>query len=342
MKPFDYAAPVNLDHSLRALARGRGTRALAGGTDLLALMKARVASPDVLLNVKQLRDLSRDIALDERGASLGALVTLADIELDPAIAQAFPALAQAAASAATPQLRNMATLGGTLLQRPRCWYFRSERFECWLKGGTECHARHGENQFHAVFDTGCCRAVHPSDVACALSALKAEIELRGSHGPRRLAIGEFFDPPREGRRVETVLRDDELVVAVHVPRPAPGSRSIYLKAMDRAAWAFALVSVAACLRMDEDRVAELELVLGGVATVPWPVGEALRHLVGKPLAARAIAEAARGALAGAEPLRMNAYKLPLAQALIRRALHSLAGSASEAVSLAPELHRGPP
>jgi xanthine dehydrogenase YagS FAD-binding subunit len=326
MKAFDYVAPGSIESSVRALraAPADSARLLAGGTDLLPLMKAHVAAPRLLVSLKRVADLPRDIALERGGLVIGALATLAQIEQHPGIASRFAVLAQAAASAATPQLRNMATIGGTLLQRPRCWYFRDERFHCWLKGGDRCHAREGENALHALFETGPCRAVHPSDVACALSVLDAEIEVRSARSSHTVPIGEFLVPPTESRRTETTLAADEVVAAIRVPRTASDVRSVYLKAMDRAAWAFATVSVAAAARVRQGRFEDVRVVLGGVASVPWPVHAAVQSLHGEAPDAQAIMQAARAALEGAEPLRMNGYKVPLAEALVRRALHALA------------------
>lgn len=327
MKAFAYETPTSVEEGLALLA-GAGTglaRPLAGGTDLLPLMKSRIAAPTVLVNVKRIADLPRDIAIKEDGAHLGALATLSDLERHADLIRIYPALSEAAAAAASPQLRNMATLGGTLLQRPRCWYYRNPRFQCWLKGGRECTARLGQSQFHAVFDTGECRAVHPSDVACALSVLGARIELRGARGTRVVAIGDFFAPPTDSRRTESVIGDDELVLAVHIPPPAPGDRSTFLKAMDRAVWAFATVSVAARMTIVDGRIKSLDVAVGGVATVPWPINNKLRALVGHPPNADAFARVVRDCLEEATPLRMNAYKLPLARALVHRALRMLAG-----------------
>ena len=326
MKPFDYVAPGSVDSSVHALrgSSADAARLLAGGTDLLPLMKARIAAPRLLVSLKRATDLPRSIEADDRGLRIGALATLAEIEQHAGIVHDWPVLAQAAASAATPQLRNMATVGGTLLQRPRCWYFRNERFHCWLKGGAECTARAGENAFHALFETGPCRAVHPSDVACALVALDAQVEVRAAKGTRSIALGAFFAPPTDERRRETMLGAHEVVLAVRVPRPARGTHSVYLKAMDRAAWAFATVSVAAVLRSNTNGlIDEIAVVLGGVAAVPWRV-DAAQALKGVRADDAAIGAVAREALAGADPLRMNAYKVPLAEALIRRALTMLA------------------
>jgi xanthine dehydrogenase YagS FAD-binding subunit len=326
MKPFVYTAPTSIEEGVATLASVEPGRArpLAGGTDLLPLMKSRIDAPEVLLNVKRMADLPRDIAVDGNGARLGALATLADLELHPDLLRVWPVLSQAAATAASPQLRNMATLGGTLLQRPRCWYYRNPRFQCWLKGGEECTARLGQNEMHAVFETGECRAVHPSDVACALSVLDARVELCGAKGFRKLTISDFFAAPTESRRTLTIIGDDELVVAVHLPAAAQETRSVFLKAMDRAVWAFATVSVAAHMQIVEGRIRTLDVALGGVAAVPWLISEKLEALLGIKPNENAIAAVVRNCLDGATPLRMNAYKLPLARALVHRAVTTLA------------------
>ncbi len=246
--------------------------------------------------------------------TLGALTTLSEIEKSELLQARFPALAEAAALAATPQLRNMATIGGNLLQRPRCWYFRSPLFHCWLKGGDECPARDGENQLHAIFDVSPCVAVHPSDPAPALLAYGAEVRLRGPQGERTLPLADFYAPPEEERRQETVLGDDELLLSLHLPAQPEGTRSIYLKAMERKVWAFALVSVAAVVQVGEGRIERASLVLGGVAPIPWRLREAERLLIGERASDELFARAADIALAEAEPLAHNAYKVAARQA----------------------------
>ena len=324
MRAFDFARPETIAEAVamldgRAAGGTNGSAPLAGGTDLLTLMKADLYAPDRLVDIKRLSELDNRIEEDEGGLTIGALVSLAQLEEDPRVASLYPALAQASSLAATPQLRHMATIGGNLLQRPRCWYFRNPRVHCWLKGGDECQARPGENQRHALFDVSPCVAVHPSDPATALLALDASVRLRGASGERELPIADFFAPPTPERRTETVVRGDELIVSVHLPA-APGMRSTYLKAMDRKVWAFALVAVAAAARVEAGRIAEAHLALGGVAPVPWRAEAAERLLTGSPLSDDLIARAADLALEGAQPLAHNAYKVPLAKALVRRAL----------------------
>ena len=325
MRSFEYTSAASLAEAFDLLGRGQAgaVRPLAGGTDLLTLMKADLAAPTQLVDIKRLSDLPRGIAETDAGVAIGALTSLSVIESDPTLLARYSALSEAAAVAATPQLRNMATLGGNLLQRPRCWYFRNALFDCWLKGGSECQAREGENERHALFDTSPCVAVQPSDPAAALVALDAAVRLRGPRGERTVALADFFAAPSTERRTENVLAADELILAVTIPTPAAGTRSTYLKAMDRKAWSFALVGVAAAIRVERGQIAAARLVLSGVANVPWRVEAAERALRGAAPDEATFARAAAAALADAAPLAHNAYKVPLAQALIRRALGEL-------------------
>ena len=329
MRTFEYARASTVDEA-PGLVKGEhtlqdGSRFLAGGTDLLTLMKADVVRPSLLVDIKRAEGLPRGIEDGANGLTLGALVTLGEIERHPAIAERYRALFEAVSLAATPQLRNMATIGGNLLQRPRCWYYRSSLFHCWLKGGSECQARDGENQHHALFGESPCVATHPSDPAAALMALGATVRLRGRSGERTLAVEELFAEPTEERRTETVIRPDELLLDVSLPAPVGGARSTYLKAMDRKVWAFALVGVAATLRLDGRRVAEARIVLSGVAPIPWRARAAEQELHGRDVTPELLACAAERALEGARPLEHNGYKVPLARNLVRRALTDLAG-----------------
>jgi xanthine dehydrogenase YagS FAD-binding subunit len=328
VRTFDYARPESLVDAV-ALLDGRETEdgqhaaVLAGGTDLLTLMKSDLTAPERLVDIKRLADLDNRIEEHDGALSIGALTTLAQLEEDPRVKSLRPALAEAAALAATPQLRHMATIGGNLLQRPRCWYFRNPRAHCWLKGGDTCPAREGENQRHALFDVSPCVAVHPSDPATALLALDASVRLRGASGERDVPLAEFFAPPTDERRSETVIGGDELIVSVQVPALAPGTRGTYVKAMDRKIWAFALVGVAAIMRVEERIIVEARIALGGVAPVPWRAESAERLLTGAEASAQIVARAADAALEGAQSLSHNGYKIPLAKALVRDALGAL-------------------
>ena len=321
MRPFDYTRSRSVDETLTLI--DPLTRPLAGGTDLLTLMKEDLAAPERLVDIKR-AGLSKGIEETGDGLLLGALTTLTEIEMSPLLKARYALLSEAASLAATPQLRNRATLGGNLLQRPRCWYFRNEHVSCWLKGGDTCPAKEGRNEHHALFGEGPCVAVHPSDLASCLLTLDAEVRLRGAGGEHTLSLTDFYKLPEAGRRQETVTKDDELVLSRHVPALHEGARSTYLKAMDRKVWAFALVGVAAVLHVEEGVVKEARVVLSGVVPVPWRSEAAEGELVGEEANEATFARAAAAAVAGATPLGHNAYKMPLAGNLIRRALQTLA------------------
>jgi xanthine dehydrogenase YagS FAD-binding subunit len=328
VRTFDYARAATLDDALALVGRDGSAALLAGGTDLVPLMKLDVEAPARLVDIKRVGELAAGIHEDGDALTLGALTPLTDLESDALIRERYTALAQATALAASPQVRNMATLGGNLLQRPRCWYFRNPHVQCWLKDGERCPARDGENQQHALFASGPCVAVHPSDPASALLALDAEVVLRSGRGTRRLPLAELFAEPTDARRTETVLGSDELVMSVSLPRPAPGTRSVYLKAMDRKVWSFALVGVAAVLRTQGRLIVDARLVLTGVAPIPWRARTAEQALLGAEAAPETFERAAELALADAQPLSHNGYKVRLARAMIRRALGELYERAS--------------
>ena len=325
MRTFDYVRPTTIDEAFTLLqAEGdHQTEALAGGTDLLTLMKSEIATPTKLIDLKRLNVLPRGVQEKEAGVTLGTLTTLAEIEKSTLLQERYPLLPQAAGLAATPQLRNMATIGGNLLQRPRCWYFRNNLIPCWLKGGDGCPAKEGENQFHALFGDSPCVAVHPSDLASALLALDATVRTQSSTGEATLPLADFFALPTDARRQETVLTDDELILAIDLPAQLAGTHSIYLKAMDRKVWSFALVGVAVVVQMNGQTVDDLRIVLSGVAPIPWRVHGAEDLLRGKAVSHDLIDQAAEAAVADAQPLPHNDYKIPLARQLVRRALHEV-------------------
>jgi xanthine dehydrogenase YagS FAD-binding subunit len=327
MRTFDYVRPKSIDEALTLLqAEGDNhTEALAGGTDLLTLMKSEIATPTRLIDLKRLDALPDEITEAAGGVTLGALTTLADIEKSTLLQERYPLLSAAAGLAATPQLRNMATIGGNLLQRPRCWYFRNNLIPCWLKGGEDCPAQEGENQFHALFGDSPCVAVHPSDLASALLALDATVRTQSANGEATLPLADFYTLPTDARRQETVLTDDELILAIDLPAQRAGTRSTYLKAMDRKVWSFALVGVAVVVQMNGQTVDDLRIVLSGVAPIPWRVGAAEALLRGQRVSNGLIDQAAEAAVADAQPLQHNGYKVPLARQLVRRALHAVTG-----------------
>jgi len=323
MRSFDYVRPATIDEALSLLhgEGGKQSEALAGGTDLLPLMKGEITAPIRLVDLKRLEALPAGISEEAGEVTLGALTTLAEIEKSPMLRERYPLLGEAAALSATPQLRNMATIGGNLLQRPRCWYFRNHLISCWRKGGEECPAQAGENQFHALFGEGPCIAVHPSDLASALVALDATVRVQRPNGATTFPLADFFALPTDERRQETVLGDEALILSIALPAQRAETRSTYLKAMDRKVWSFALVGVAVVAQMDGERVDELRIVLSGVAPIPWRVEAAEAVLRGQTASAALIDRAAAVAIEDATPWQNNGYKVPLTKQLVRRALH---------------------
>ena len=319
MRPFAYSRPASVDEALALL--DEDARLLAGGTDLLTLMKHDLATPGHLIDIKRLPDLDAEITERDGAIRIGALATLTQLETHPLIERHLPALAEAAALAATPQLRNMATLGGNVLQRPRCWYFRSEHVHCWLQGGDECYAREGDNRYHALFGGSPCVAAHPSDLATVLVAYGATIHYRREDAVETVASADFFREPTEARRLEHALPPRAVITGITVPVPRAGVRSRYVKAMDRKVWAFALAGAAVVLDVDDaGMVRDARVVLSGVATVPWRVPTAEQVLIGSEATDERFGQAAQAAVAGARPLAHNGYKVPLVRSLVHRAL----------------------
>jgi xanthine dehydrogenase YagS FAD-binding subunit len=319
-----------VDEAVQWLARyGERAAPLAGGTDLLGLMKdgiggPRMPMPEVLVNVKTIAELSRLDAGASGDLGIGAAVTLADLERDPLVTERYPALAQAAASVATSQIRSVGTVGGNLCQRPWCWYFRHPQFECFKRGGRQCFAIPGNNRtYFGVLGRGICVMAHPSDLAPALVALDARVTIAGPTGVREVDIERFFEGPRSVK--ETVLLPGEIVTRVDVPRPAPTTRTIFLKHRIRGSWDFALVSVAAAVTAGARGCADARIVLGGVAPYPFRAVAAEAELRGRRLGADMIDAATDAVLVAARPLSMNGYKLDVTRALLRRALTGLAG-----------------
>jgi xanthine dehydrogenase YagS FAD-binding subunit len=280
MRSFEHVNASDIQTAI-ALLREPHTEAIAGGTDLLGELKARLRSPKRLVNIKTLSELHEISYSPQAGLRIGALVTLAQIEQHPAIRERFSLLAQAASSAATPQLRNMGTVGGNLCQKPRCWYYRNKLFHCWLKGGDTCFAEDGENKYHAILGADRCHAVHPSDLAPALMALDATIRVVGPDLDGEISLAELYTKPTESHRQMTILGPGELITEIRVPTPKGDSRGVYLKAMERQSWSFALVSVAAHLRREGDHIADARIVLGGVAAIPWRAKDSEKILMGR-------------------------------------------------------------
>ena len=323
MRPFRLVDAESPEHAISLLeAESSLARPLAGGTDLLGEIKEGVVAPGMLVNLASVESLY-GIAHTGDGLSIGAMTTLSELENDESIARDYPALAQAVGSVATPQIRNMGTVGGNLCQRPRCWYYRSAKFDCRKKGGETCFAVDGNSKYHAILGGVDCYIVHPSDLAPALVALGASASIAGPQGIKTLPMEEFFVGPEHNIEVETALKPGELLTSVFVPRPSPDERSIYLNARERQTQEFALASVAASIRVSAGVIERASLVLGGVAPTPWRAThseEALRGMSVVGVDADAVGQLA---VRGAQPLRDNHFKVRLAASLVSRAIGSL-------------------
>ena len=325
MKAFAYVNAASQQDALAALSTAtRGKRLpLAGGMDLIGLMKDYIVAPDVLVNVKK---LPAGIAVPAQGLTvIGAAATLTDVAEHAALAKAYPALTDAAQSVGTPQIRNLGTVGGNLLQRPRCWYFRNEEFHCLKKGGARCFAVEGENQYHAIFGDGPCHIVHPSSLAMPLIAYGARIKVAGPQGEREIEADKFFLMPDRNMFGETVLEPTELVTEVVIPTSRNVSAATYeVKFKQSHDWPIVTASVA--LRMSGGVVESARVVLGAVAPIPWRSLPAEQMLKGKRIDEAVAWQAAEAALADARPMSGNGYKVQVAKTALRRAIMKATGA----------------
>lgn len=319
MHEFTYQRPTTNEAALAALAAPHSV-ALGGGTDLLVTMKEQLVRPAQLVDLRRLPNARDVVVRDDGSVRLGHAVRIADLASHPVIRERFAALAQAAHSVATPALRNMGTIAGNLCQRPRCWYFRSG-IACLKSGGTGCPAVEGENQYHAILDAGPCHAVQPSDPAVALLALEATVEIVAGGGARRsVSLAEFHANAARDPLGETALAPGEMIEAVEIPARSAGGTQRYAKLMQRGAWDFALVSLAAIKRTD----GEVRLVLGGVAPRPYRVNQSVEEDVASgALDDESVDALAERALYDAKPLGKNGYKVRLAATLLKDAMREL-------------------
>lgn len=328
MKAFTNVTATSVPDAVAALRRarqsGQTTAVAGGGSDLLGQMKERLITPDVVVRLSAMKDMAQ-VRGGRNGVTIGGQITLKTLSEHADIRRGYSALAQAAASVATPQIRNVGTLAGNVNQRPWCWYYRNG-FKCFKNGGNTCFSAAGENHFHAIFGGGPSFIVHPSDAAVALVAHDAKFRVAGPSGERTLAASDYFTLPTVKPSRENALADDEILVSVELPAVNPRQRSVYRKVMDREAWTHAVVSVAAVLDMDGRTCRGARLVLGGVAPIPWRVPEAEKALVGRDITPAVIQEASAAAVAGARPLAHNAYKIPLTEATVGDAIREVVGT----------------
>jgi xanthine dehydrogenase YagS FAD-binding subunit len=318
VKAFAYVNATSEKEAVAALSPERGkVLPLAGGMDILGLMKDYIAQPDTLVNVK---NLPSTIAVPAQGLTMiGAAARVADVAAHDALAKAYPALTYAAGEVGTPQIRNMGTVGGNIMQRPRCWYFRNEEFHCLKKSGARCFAVDGENQFHAIFGDAPCHIVHPSSLAVPVIAYGGRFRVVGPQGEREIEADKFFVMPDRNMYGETVLEPNELVTHVILPsQPNVKSAHYEVKFKQSHDWPVTMASVA--LTMSGTTVQSARVVLGAVAPVPWRSTAAEAVLKGKAVTDQVAAEAADAAVKNAVPMSQNAYKVQLARTTLIRTI----------------------
>lgn len=321
MKQFNYSRATDAQTAVQAVAASRETKFLAGGTNLIDLMKEGVENPSALVDITRLN--LKQIKTSNGGVSIGALAKNTDTANHPLIRQNYPLLSQAILAGASAQIRNMATNGGNLLQRTRCPYFYDVAMPCNKREpGTGCGALEGINRMHAIFGwSEKCVAVFPSDMSVALAALDAVVKVQGANGKERaIPFKDFHRLPGEQPEKDNNLQHGELITAIELPKNNFAAKSYYLKVRDRASYAFALVSVAAALEISGDKIKEARIAMGGVAHKPWRAMEAEKFLAGKPADEAVFKEAAEAEMRGAKPLEHNKFKVELGRRAIVLAL----------------------
>ena len=316
MNAFEWVTPNDVKGAVSALG-GEKAKVLAGGIDLLCEMKEGLVAPSRVVNLKTIAGLNEITGRDD--LKIGALVTLAELADSERIKSQYKAVAEAAQSVGSPQIRNVGTVGGNLCQRPRCWYYRDVAIECLKKGGDICYAEDGENEYHAILGGGPCHIVHPSDLAPALIAFDAKLEIQGASA-RTHSLLDFFVLPSANWGQENVLEANEIVTAVTLPRTTAGWRSAYYKFRERESFDWALASAAVALRVSGNTVQDCRIVLGGVAPIPWRSKEAEAALKGKTISPATAEAVGQAAVTGAKPLKHNGYKVRLAANVVRIAL----------------------
>lgn len=322
MNAFTYSRSKDVGQALSDVAHNPAGKFLGGGTNLIDLMKMGVEAPSQIIDINRL-PLADINELPGGGVRLGALARNSTVAEHPVIKNAYPVLSQALLSGASPQLRNLATVGGNLLQRTRCYYFYDPAFPACNKRnpGSGCGAIAGFNRMHAILgQSEACIATHPSDMCVALSALNAQVRVTGPRGDRVIPLSEFHLLPGNTPELETTLAPAELITAVDLPSQPEATRSVYLKMRDRESYAFALVSVAVVAEIEAGEIRSAQIALGGVAHKPWRAAHAEKHLVGKRADTATFSAAADAELAGAKGYRHNTFKIELAKRTLIRAL----------------------
>ena len=326
MKQFQFVRPSTQQSVLEVINKP-GTKIIAGGTNLVDLMKRGVTAPDKLVDINHLP--LKGIAATKTGLHIGALALNSTVSEDKTVVAKQPLLSMALKAGASPQLRNMATVGGNMMQRTRCTYFYDTTMPCNKREpGSGCGAMEGYNRMHAIFGASDkCIAVHPSDMCVALAALDATVVVAGKKGERRIPFAEFHRLPGDHPELDNHLATDELIIGVDIPDNNFAKNSYYLKVRDRQSYAFALVSVAAALEIENGTIKNARLAMGGVAHKPWRLTDAEKALIGKPANEESFKQAAAIAMQGAKAYEYNSFKLRLAPATITEALKHAAGLA---------------
>jgi xanthine dehydrogenase YagS FAD-binding subunit len=323
MHRFELARATSPSQARELLAEKAGSVFKAGGIDLIDHLKEHLVEPPRVVDLKTIPGLDAITVADDGSLRIGALATLARVADHLGVRKTHPALARACGEAASPQIRNVATIGGNVLQRPRCWYYRLESYRCVKKGGDLCYGVAGENRYHVLFGGGPAYPPHPSNAAVPLVAYGASFVLDGPKGPRTVPAGEFFVLPDKDPTRENVLQPGEVLLEMHVPA-TNGWRSAYAEVRERAAFDWPLVAAAVALKVEGGVVRDARVVLGQVATIPWRSPAAEKALVGKPMGAAGAEAAGKAAVEGAEPMSSNGYKVDLVTTLVRRTVASLA------------------
>jgi xanthine dehydrogenase YagS FAD-binding subunit len=321
MNNFKLAQPQNIEQAASLLA-DKKVFLMAGGTDLLDEIKNEVIHPDVVVDLKSIPDLAY-IQRTDGTVRIGAMTHVSELAGNQMIKTSYPVLHEAALSLATPQLRNVGTVGGNLCQRPRCWYYRDPQVECRKKGGSRCYASRGRNRYHAILGGGICHIVYPSDLAPALISLDAEATIATANGSRTVPLEEFYTLPQVDVQKENILKANEILKEVKIPPPKNEQKSTYVKLKERGTWDFALVSAAVCGIVSGKTFKEIKIVLGGVAPIPWRLEKAENLLKGNPVTDDVVKQAAKEALSDARPLNENVYKQDLAAIAVSKAVLSL-------------------
>ena len=328
MEAFEYARPRSTQEAVKLLAgTGGNVQILAGGTDLISLMKDGVAHPQRLVSLQHVSELKGISFREDSGLRIGAAVTLEELMENPSVRQHFPALVQAAEGVHSPQIRSTGTVGGDLCQRPRCWYYRAGFGLVAVNKGKPL-VPDGDNRYHAILgNSGPAYFVSPSSLAPILMALNAKVKLHGPHGARDLAVKDFFTTPRSESETEHALQPGELLTEILVPNPGDVKMAIY-EVRQKEALDWPLAAAAVVLKLEGGKVQSARVVLGHVAPVPWPSPEAEKYLQGKMVNGDVAMEAGKAALLNATPLSRNAYKVQLARVAVKRAiLHAMKGEA---------------